>query len=374
LARLCVGTATTGQRGVRQLALQLIRYGSAVEPNEDRLPAGYDVDLVQDRFLRPGDQVEVAGARYVLILPTIETLTLFSPGPLQLAGTHDAKSVAAGFFNTSEQNRQYIFALRPAEVTEQPGVPNNEISLTPGGDLRATHTWQGVELPSPEAMASLDGLSYICTEPAPFKIYRQPIPAGGEPLELPNGIAVDLQSSTFLDTNTTRLYQPSRSAVYDDNEDEFRPLDEPAMVLFSPEGNVERVYLSDRRGATVSSRVTDTMALCVGRRELIPPQPTERLIDDGTDVPGTNVPRRYDEPIDLLTDLNELPENEQTEITDQYNWLNLESRWVVIGAQSGSIRTVETSSAFPSADTRTFAGQLRAALDGVKSGTKAGGL
>ncbi|MEO0530870.1 MAG: prepilin-type N-terminal cleavage/methylation domain-containing protein, partial [Planctomycetota bacterium] len=152
LARLCVGTATTGQPGVRQLALQLIRYGSAVDPNEDRLPAGYDVDLVPDRFLRPGDQVEVGGTRYVLILPTIETITLFSQGPLQLAGTHGVNSVAAGFFDTSAQtgffdvapeSTQYIFALRPAEESEERGVFNangiGATSLTPGGDLRATH-------------------------------------------------------------------------------------------------------------------------------------------------------------------------------------------------------------------------------------------
>lgn len=379
LARVCVAT---GNNGVRQLALQFVRHGTDFAVAQDRLPSGYDSDLVPTRFLRPNDEVVVGGTRYVLIPTTFLGSSLFTGGGSRFrTAPVPTEGPGTGYFNTSgpnaSANQQLIFEIRP--VAEPPRLSgNNEqqevpSDLCPGVDLRVTHNAAGEPLGSPEALTNTNNAQdtrYFGTTPSPFKVYRQPVPAAGESLELPSGIAIDLQSSVF--GNGERLYKPTLSPAYDSSTETFVPISDPAMVLFSPEGNVEKRYLTERNSLD-GARVTSTLALCVGRRELIPPERTPTSLALNNTPDGSNVPEGYDEPIDLVADLNGLTEDEAREITDKYNWLNTESRWVVIGAQSGAIRTVETSSVFPSEDTRKFAGQLQAALDNVQSGSKAGG-
>jgi hypothetical protein len=58
---------------------------------------------------------------------------------------------------------------------------------------------------------------------------------------------------------------------------------------------------------------------------------------------------------------------------DQYNWLNLDSRWVLVGGQSGSVSTIANSAVFPSPATALVADQLAAAIANASSRTTAGG-
>jgi Tfp pilus assembly protein FimT len=311
-------------------------------PTMAGMPPGWTADLTPPAFFRPGDTLEVHGQRYTL---------LDNPGgqpPLRAVG---------GYFPPSSAAPGGLVTLL---ATPEGTPPSQPIDLLPA--LPAVYDSQGNKVGD-----TTSPVAPFWTTPTPYRVYRQPVPAGGEPLEMPGGVAVDLQASVF--TNRVRLFVPSQ-APFDSSAGDFRPLPAPVMVLFSPEGNIDRIYFGSNAvtGELISSSVTSTLALCVGRRELIPPKPTERAAA----LSGT---QKFDEPINLQLDVldRNLSETEAKDLMDQYNWLNLDSRWVLVGGQSGSVSTIANSAVFPSPATALVADQLAAAIANASSRTTAGG-
>ncbi len=318
-------------------------------PTMTGMPPGWTADLTPPNFFRPGDTLEVHGQRYTL---------LDNPGALQAVG---------GYFPPSSAEPGGLMTLL---ATPEGTPPSQPVDLLPA--LPAVYDAQGYKMGDTPVLSGSPAAPFW-TAPTPYRISRQPVPAGGEPLEMPAGVAVDLQSSVF--TNGTRLYRPSQ-APYDSSTNEFLPLSAPVTVLFSPQGNIDRVFYGtpSATGELISSSVTSTLALNVGRRELIPPKPTERAAA----LSGT---QKFDEPFNIKLDVIDpgLSETDAKKLMDQYNWLNLDSRWVLVGGQSGSVSTISNSAVFP--DPRIYqtatdgmvANQLAAAIDNASSRTTAGG-
>lgn len=385
LARICVAE----EGGVRQLGLQFVRHGNLQPQASDSLPPGIDYDLTPDRFFRPGDQV-VVGGHTLQILPYLEELpspgffpSVSNPGSsrLTVAQQYGPNSSAAGYFQTAPASGSggqpglvfRVEALSSVDLLQQRGYRPD--GLVP--DLRLVTMPDGTEVPSADQLERMErtaqsGSSWMATRPMPFKVYRQPVPAAGEPLEMPSGTAIDLQASVF--GSGRRLYDPRNDYLGGAaTANEWRVDDDPILILFSPEGPIHRIYgvpgvVNPRRKETVLA--TTSLALLVGRRSAIPGDPT---LAPG----GTASARSYGDPIDLsVINSAGLSEDEAKELTDQFNWLNLESRWVVVGGQSGSIATVDNSAVYvPPGQTAAFGlgEQLSAALENAPRRATAGG-
>ena len=136
--------------------------------------------------------------------------------------------------------------------------------------------------------------------------------------------------------------------------------------------------LQDKRGIHLPGQeprpITGNLTLCVGRVELVNYEIEEEY--------GQNT---QDDPIDLTAVYDAIPESDTVairEITDKYNWLNTDSRWVVVSGRSGSITTVPNS--FVNPDTSNLRDihddnrfgideQLLIALQNAPTRTSAGG-
>ncbi|QDV72154.1 prepilin-type N-terminal cleavage/methylation domain-containing protein [Botrimarina mediterranea] len=343
LARVCIDSNS------QQLALQFVRLGTANAPGTDMLPAGYDVDLVPDRFLRPGDTVVVGKHTFVLGAATGNFAgRAYTP--------IDSTSSGQGYFNTTGN---YTSANYPVFSVTIAGPDSANLSFL--------YDSEGVAVGQQQLQASGASSTFFATAPTPYQIQRQPVPAGGEPLEMPGSVAVDLQASVF--TSGLRVFRPSYASI-DSATNDFVAMRNPVMVLFSPQGNIDRVYgLFDNAGQPMTPQnVTSTLALCVGRRELIPPKQTEGAA-------ALTAPMNHNEPINLERDIvaRNLSETEAKVVMDQYNWLNLDSRWVLVGGQSGAVSTIATSGVYPGPLTATVDQQLAAAIENASSRTTAGG-
>lgn len=121
---------------------------------------------------------------------------------------------------------------------------NDSAYLTLNVDLR-----EGQLLPWPDSGWS---------NAMPFQITRQPMPTAAEPLQLPEGMVVDLDWSGMAlpASGVTRATFPAYA---------FTPVGTdatPIVILFAPNGGIYRIV----RGGT-ASRVIDPIYLLVGRRE-----------------------------------------------------------------------------------------------------------
>ncbi|TWT99951.1 hypothetical protein Pla108_08950 [Botrimarina colliarenosi] len=326
-------------RRIGPVWIQFVQRGPT--PNGSKMPPGWVSDLTPPQFFRPGDTIEVHGQRYTLL-------------DRAQANSNSADLTVRsvdGYYPGTVSGSVTTLLAKPE------GLPNGApIEQLPTLAIKYDANGNAVSSSSPYDEP-------FWTEPTPYKIYRQPVSAGGEPLELPTGVAVDLQASVF--GNGTRVYQPH--VDYVESAVSFTPRTDNVMVLFSPEGSIDRVYgLVDATGQEVPpTTVTSYLALCVGRRDLIPAKPRDAVSQAA-----------YAEPIDLYTDVVQpgLNETEATELTDQYNWLNLETRWVLVGGQSGSVSTIETSAPYYAGATNNILmqAQLGAALENAPRRNKAG--
>ena len=153
------------------------------------------------------------------------------------------------------------------------------------------------------------------TNPAPYKILRQPTPASEEPYQLPEGTAIDLRASGVGVDDF--FYAPGLN----DNS-------EGVIIMFAPEGRVSRVSYSQSPGAAepFDRAVVDNVFLLIGRRENSAP------LDAGTDptLESATLPA-------TLTD------EEKAKLRQPLNWLLGTSRWIVIGSQTGRIATIDNA-------------------------------
>ena len=262
------------------LLLQFVTPGQL--PNTDGLPAGWDADLVPTGIIRIGDVVEVAGTRY-RIEGVRGNITIGPRG--YLAGPNGTDPVHDGT------------APVPATLIVRP-INNTGQLLAPAFDN------EGSRLSSRRLSSIPTPPNPYWTEPVKYKVLRQPVITSATSYQLPSGTAIDLEASGVVGKI------PFHFTGLIDN-------DQPIYVLFTPGGAVERVQYPIN-GATVSIAPTSDIALLIGRRELIP------ATDAIKGFTGT--------------------ESEQLAERNKINWLNLESRWVNVGSQSGSVVTTENAS------------------------------
>jgi prepilin-type N-terminal cleavage/methylation domain-containing protein len=291
------------------------------------LPDGFDVDLFPEGLLRPGDVLEVGNKRFEL-LPLYASAV---PGnPKQLGGQYPSAAVLATGFYTAERpivntnGKAPLIVARPLNATGYVIDPRFDdqgrkmVTMQVGGLSQL----MVVDRANPLQMTPFEPLPGLAwSEPMRYRIIRQPQPTSLAPYQLPEGVAIDLQGSGFEGDAPLVVENegvPANSNVGTRNNDD------PIYVMFSPEGRIESVRLNrGGDGSTAAkdfrtARLTSNLSLLVGARENMP-------VDTTLDSTG-------------MTD-----ENEIEELKNKVNWLNLESRWVNIGGQSGSVTTTENA-------------------------------
>ena len=251
--------------------------------NSNGIPLGWMPDLVPSDLIRVGDVVEVAGSRFIIHPSSSSNLIGYIYG-------NDGSTIV--------------------QVTAQPLGSTGQL-INPVRDNEGTRISAG----------NLTDKTPYWSEPLRYKILRQPTPTSVEPLQLPDGIAVDLEASGIFGEVPFHYSDGNSGTILNETVD-----DSPIYILFSPDGNIERVQLQrvQQDGAQAITQLitpTNNVALLVGRRELIP--------------------------ADTTLDLTSGSETQQELEKSKLNWLNLESRWVVIGAQTGAVVTSENAFVSP---------------------------
>jgi type II secretory pathway pseudopilin PulG len=132
------------------------------------------------------------------------------------------------------------------------------------------------------------------TQTVPYQIFRQPVRSAVDPLQLPEGIVIDLQCSG-MSTGTSGTYSGVFSGAAS------------PIIMFSPKGNVELIYDNGPQ------RATGTIYLLLGRRE-------QTVASSSIAYPN-------------LADLNSL--------------------WVAIAPQTGKVLTAENGSSYVDPSTST---------------------
>jgi prepilin-type N-terminal cleavage/methylation domain-containing protein len=295
---------------VRPLVLiEFVARGNAVDMSNDGLPAGWDADQFPGGMIRPGDVIEFNGNRYELLSDTSDNGIV----PRFTDSTNTFFDFDTGKAGDDSDKPSQIVARPLNDSGQMINVKYDEF----GNDL------VNGKLPSDTSKAT------YWTSPAPYKIFRQPMPTSDEPYQLPEGTAIDLRASgdedgAFHDVEATK----PEDAINNDA---------PVVIMFAPEGTVQRVRFNRYPGNSIpfNEPVTSTIFLLVGRREIIPP-PTVAL--DKTlamsTLPASSEPNR---------------DQAMRQLKDPLNWLRGESRWIAIGSQSGRVVTVENAFVDPAA-------------------------
>jgi hypothetical protein len=283
------------------------------------LPIGWEPDLFPPGTIRPGDTIEIDGTRYGL-------LPLNSPNA-------SAQAVQQSV-NVDAQTGTYFSTDNSRAVTIE-GLPLNDT----GQMLNIEFDAFGRKLRDPILTGAATREAPFWTNPSPFKILRQPVPASGEPMQLPEGTAIDLRASgqaieidNTTDTASGFFQNPEAINNVTDRVNNADPI----VIMFTPEGSVERVRmnLKDVAGANAfersdniyDGRTVSNIYLLIGRRQNAPPPELDPAVDKTLD--------------DNYRNLND---QQKQEVKETVNWLRGESRWIVIGAQSGRVVTVDNA-------------------------------
>jgi type II secretory pathway pseudopilin PulG len=273
--------------GAPQVLIRFVARGT--QPNNDRLPIGWDPDPLPPSTFRPGDVVEIAGTQFRFTDTDVDPDNKPYYGPN--SGEPDGTLVA---------------------------VPVNDT----GQMLSVRYDDAGYELSSRPANTNLPLPCW--TSPAPYKILRQPTLTSTEPFQMPDGTAIDLRASGI--GANEYFYVPG---IYDNNAYVY--------IMFAPEGRVSRVQFDRRRRAIddvdlFDAPIVDNLFLLVGNVENIP-------------APAVG----SDPTLDASMYARAATDEERQELKEPVNWLSGESRWVVLGPQSGRVVTVENAAVDPQA-------------------------
>lgn len=250
------GTAFGPQyNGMPVCQIQFVSMGSP-----DAFPPG---------MLRIGDTIEVAGNRFLICDDADKTQM---PNQVQTIG-----------------NAEYLHSDPTAAAP------------TPGTEVYAI--WSnyavGKQLPLLPTTTAPSGQSY--------KIARQPVNASDAPLQLPRGVAIDMEASGT--TGIGGLNPPNTF-------DALTGVADVVGIMFSPNGSLERVYLNGTSQAGV-----ERIFLLAG------------LAENGN---GNGLDRNdYDFYNNSATDAAEVAARRS-----RVNWLNPDSRWVSVN-RAGRVVTAE---------------------------------
>ena len=291
-----------GTTGGTQVAVRFVRRGNDRQPTMDGLPLGWDEDLLPPYTIRPGDVVEVQGTQYLLIDESeLDDQGFYTP----VSGMPDG-TLATRVINDTGQLLNVKF-----------DDAGNELgSVTPADEP-------------------------FWTYPSRYKVLRQPMPLG-EPYQMPEGTAIDLRASgerIDIDDSKPVLQRRVEGAFsgFFYNPDNILASEQvnnadPVIVMFSPEGSIERVkfnrknmFVTSERNEPFDEPVVSNIYILVGRPENVPPTPNEDPTLNAATYTATTTDQQWNE------------------IRQSLNWLSGESRWIVMGAQSGRVVTVENA-------------------------------
>jgi prepilin-type N-terminal cleavage/methylation domain-containing protein len=317
---------------------------------------GLPKNLLPDQFapgvVRPGDTIVVNGTHYQLLSPNPN-----GPNDSNVPAQLDPSS---SFFLA---NTGVVGSRGVVQIVAQPLNDSGQMidvrwdndGYALGPDRGASYV-AGTD-PAPPSPPNAP----YWTNPASYKILRQPMKTSAEPLQLPEATAIDLRASGVGDNDY--FYVPN---VHDNAED--------ILIMFAPEGRVSRLAYSleppdalDPPTSTYDQPVVDNIILLIGRRENCPPP----------DIGGST----GDKTLNTNSFSTVPPPTEQqiAEMKKPVNWLRGESRWIVIGSQSGRVITVENafvdvkSLAISSPTEVTRNSQILAAREFVKEMKQLGG-
>lgn len=309
----------TNVNKVGQVMIGFVVRGNASEL--DGLPVGWDAELFPPNLVRPGDVIEIDGTRYRLLAPT----------------TDNSNRV-----RLDNRSQQFYEQVNAANTVFIEAVPLNDT----GQMLNVEYDFDGRRMRDfPVGTAPV---APFWTHPAPYKILRQPMPTSAEPLQMPEGTAIDLRASgqtiefegTGVNATAAGLfYNPD---VPSPNQANGVNNSDPIIVMFTPEGSIERVRFNQKNVAIgtpaspapdniYDGRTVSNIYLLVGRRQNAPP------------------PAITDDPTLNAADMNGKTDQQMQEMKRPVNWLLGESRWIVIGSQSGRVVTVENAFVDPRA-------------------------
>jgi type II secretory pathway pseudopilin PulG len=258
----------------------LVRFVRRGKDDSDDLPIGWDPDLLPTGVLRPGDVIEMGGNQF-------------------------------RFTDTD-------FDLNTGCYRPDSGEPDGTLVTVPVNDTGQMFDIKYDNLGN-EVGAVLKPEVPFWTAPAPYKILRQPAYTSAEPYQLPEGTAIDLRASGV---GTNDYF--SVPGVHDNPY--------PVLIMFAPEGRISRVYFNRTPGNSgnplppFDQPVVDNVYLLVGRVESVPAPPAG---DDPT--------------LDASTVSAATTDLQRQEMREPINWLRDESRWIVLGPQSGRIVTIENA-------------------------------
>ena len=267
--------------------IQFVARGNSFQQSMDQLSEGWDADLFPPNLIRPGDVIEVDGTRYLLLNPFSPSPTGWARVDLNNQGAYDASGSGAVRIEARPLND--TGQMLNVEYDDR----GNRMRDLPTGSTPIAPFW---------------------TNPSPYKILRQPTPTSDEPFQMPEGTAIDLRASGV--GTDDYFYVPTKH----DNS-------EGIIIMFAPEGRVSEVTFSrlPNNATPFDESVTDNLFLLVGRRENAPPPVVAK-----------------DPTLDSM-ELNGKTEQQLQEMKEAVNWLRGESRWIVIGSQSGRVVTTENA-------------------------------
>jgi type II secretory pathway pseudopilin PulG len=256
-------------------------------PNTAGLPVGWSADLFPPATIYPGDLIEINGTQYEILPP----LAPFVP--------YDTNMKVSQLTGTWEQQNVSRVAILVARPKNDSGQLINPKYYSDGREIGS------VPPPPPN-------LPYW-TGPSTYKVLRRPTSTSDEPYQMPEGTGIDLRASGVGNDNF----------FYVENMNDN---DEGIVIMFTPEGRVQRVAYYQTppvEEPPFDGPVVESVYLLVGRRDRTPPSFKDDPTLDKSAVDAATTPEamlRLREPI---------------------NWLSGNSRWIVIGSQSGRVATIE---------------------------------
>nr|WP_197531422.1 hypothetical protein [Posidoniimonas corsicana] len=284
---LSYDTNTAGVLVPGQVNVRFVTRGDMNDPVP--LPPGYDIDPLP-AVIRVGDRVQVGD---LLLEFNDETSPRNDQGFYTDTDSTMGAKVVSGNLNTFQ-------------VSGGP-APNSGYSQL----LNLVYDGNGNRVTDTATWAAP-----FWTEPLRYKILRQPTKASGEPLLMNEKTAIDLEASGF--GSGLRLHDPYRT----DSSGTPTPNNNPddVIVMFTPEGAMNEAYLNVALQGAGAERtlVSSNLFLLVGLRENIPAPEDTFAGFTGSD-------------------------RDKQDLKDTFNWLNGDARWVVVGAQTGAVATVENA-------------------------------
>jgi prepilin-type N-terminal cleavage/methylation domain-containing protein len=299
-SRVCL--SINANSSLLTVTVRFVIRGNTYSQQQDGLPPGWDADLFPTNMFRPGDVIEIGTTQYVL------------RSSEQRTGIRLGQN---GYFVTDSPPPPI-----PIAITVEP-INNTGQQVYPEYDNEGFEL--GVDRP-PQPAAPARPRPPFWTAPAPYKIFRQATFTSDEPFQFPEGTAIDLRASGV--GNRFFYYPPTQGTISGSH-----PLvdnNEPIFIIFSPEGQIARVTYTEGVapqntvsfvGPKYDQRVVENVFLLVGRSVN---NPAIQVANDDTLDPNTS-----------FTD------QKRAELREQINWLQGDSRWIVLGAQTGRVVTVE---------------------------------